>query len=62
MLYIMAPEKVPAMPMPAIARPTMNTAELGAAPQTRDPISKIVREHRNVHLAGKVLYRRPQDN
>jgi len=36
-----APEKIPAEPTPAIARPTINAADDGAAPQTADPTSKI---------------------
>jgi hypothetical protein len=36
----MAPEKIPALPRPAIARPMMREVELGAAPQRREPISK----------------------
>lgn len=34
------PEKIPADPTPAIALPTMNAFELGAAPQMMDPSSK----------------------
>lgn len=36
-----APEKMPAEPNPATARPMMNAVELGAAPQTALPISKM---------------------
>ena len=38
----------PDAPMPAIARPTINMMELWAAPQMRDPISKIERNTMNV--------------
>ena len=34
-----APPKMPAAPRPAMARPTMKTGELGAAPQMADPTS-----------------------
>lgn len=36
-----APEKIPADPTPAIARPMMRATEVGAAPQTTEPISKM---------------------
>jgi hypothetical protein len=36
----MQPEKIPAEAMPAMARPTIKTVELGAAPQMAEPISK----------------------
>lgn len=35
-MMLMAPEKIPAEPRPAIARPTMKAFELGAAPHTVD--------------------------
>jgi len=37
----MAPEKMPADPRPATARPMMRAVEFGAAPQTAEPISKM---------------------
>ena len=39
MTITITPEKIPAEPMPAIARPIMKTTEGGAAPQRADPIS-----------------------
>jgi hypothetical protein len=36
-----APEKIPAQPSPATARPTIRAVEVGAVPQTKEPISKI---------------------
>lgn len=39
-MIIIAPEKIPADPTPAIARPMMKEVELGAAPQRVLPISK----------------------
>ena len=39
-MIITDPEKIPAEPSPAIARPRINAVEFGAAPQTADPISK----------------------
>lgn len=36
-----APENMPADPIPAIARPTMKALEFGAPPQMADPTSKI---------------------
>lgn len=47
---IRAPEKMPAPPIPAIARPTIRTTELGLAPQIADPISKISTAPEKVHL------------
>jgi hypothetical protein len=41
-IMTVAPEKMPADPIPAIARPMMKTTELGAAPETADPISKTI--------------------
>jgi hypothetical protein len=40
-IMISAPEKMPAHPTPAIARPTMRAVEVGATPQIRDPSSNI---------------------
>jgi hypothetical protein len=45
-----APEKIPADPMPAIARPTMSALEVGAAPQTAEPISKMAIAVRYTYL------------
>lgn len=45
-MIIIAPEKMPADPTPAIARPKMKTAELGAAPQMVLPTSKIITHDR----------------
>ena len=36
-----APEKIPADPRPAIARPMIKAIEFGAAPQIKLPSSKI---------------------
>lgn len=35
------PEKMPAEPMPAMARPMMKAVELGAPPQRAEPTSKM---------------------
>lgn len=35
------PEKTPAAPRPAMARPIINAIEVGAVVQMRDPISKM---------------------
>jgi hypothetical protein len=48
-----APVKVPALPVPAIARPTIKAGEVGAAAQTIEPISKIKMTVMKVHLAEK---------
>jgi hypothetical protein len=44
---------MPEAPRPAIDRPTMKASEVGAAPQTADPISKIIMAVKNTHLIGK---------
>lgn len=41
-----APVPIPAEPMPATRRPTINIEELDAAPHTTEPISKIARADR----------------
>ena len=46
----MAPEKMPAAPMPAIARPTINVTESGAIPQISEPSSKSEIAERNIHF------------
>ena len=38
---ISAPEKIPALPTPATARPMIRAIEFGATPQIREPNSKI---------------------
>jgi hypothetical protein len=45
-----APEKIPATPIPAMARPTIRTVLDGATAQIRDPISKIRTAIKNPHL------------
>lgn len=41
-----APEKIPAAPIPATARPMIRVVELGATPQINEPTSKINRAMR----------------
>ena len=41
-MIMRAPVNIPALPRPAIARPTIRALELGAAPQTAEHISKSV--------------------
>jgi hypothetical protein len=45
-----APEKIPALPTPATARPRMKTVEVGAAPQRTDPTSKNPMAETYTHL------------
>ena len=45
-----APEKMPATPIPAIARPTIKTVLEGATPQISDPISKMVTAAKKDHF------------
>jgi hypothetical protein len=44
----MQPEKIPADPRPAIARPMMKEVDVGAAPQRALPASNIMTLIRNV--------------
>ncbi len=48
-----APEKIPDAPRPATARPTIRAFEVGAAPQTVEPISNMQIAVRNTDLTGK---------
>lgn len=54
------PQKIPADPRPAIARPKMNAVEFGEMAQTKLPSSKTPIAHRYVHLRLNDVYRRPQ--
>jgi hypothetical protein len=47
-MMLITPEKMPADPRPAIALPTINAFELGAAPQTVD-----YGEYQHVRLNGR---------
>lgn len=47
-MIIMAPEKMPALPKPATARPKIKTGEVGAAPHIAEPASKIITEVKKV--------------
>lgn len=49
-MMMIAPEKIPEHPDPAIARPTINTTEFGAAPHMADPISKMAKDYRKTFL------------
>ncbi len=45
------PEKIPADAVPATALPTIKMAELGAAPQMAEPISKTTTQSKKVLAA-----------
>ena len=49
-MIIVPPEKMPADPRPATARPIMKAVEVGAAAQRPDPASKITIERTNPHF------------
>ena len=49
-MMTIAPEKIPATPIPAIARPTIKTVLEGATAQMSDPISKMRMAERKAHL------------
>lgn len=46
-----APQKIPAPPKPARARPRIKTRELGAAPQRADPASNKIIQTRKTFFA-----------
>jgi hypothetical protein len=50
---IRAPEKTPALPIPAIALPIIRAIEFGATPQIRLPSSKIPIAVRKTHFMLK---------
>ena len=45
-----APEKIPATPIPAMARPTIKAVLVGATPQIKEPTSKRVMATKKAHL------------
>lgn len=61
-IKMMAPAMMPALPIPAIARPMMKATELGAAPHRADPISKIKMRTKNTYLAVWKVYILPMSN
>ena len=44
---------MPEPPSPAMARPTMNAVEVGAAPHKADPTSKVRMDAKKVYLMLK---------
>jgi hypothetical protein len=50
-IITMAPEKIPATPMPAMARPTIRTVLDGATAQMREPTSNTNTAKRKAHFA-----------
>jgi hypothetical protein len=46
------PEKMPAAPTPATARPTIKVIELGERAQIREPTSNREMADKNTHLIG----------
>ena len=59
-MIMSAPEKIPAPPIPAIARPIIRATELGLAPQIAEPISKINTAPTKVHFTGSKVYNLPK--
>lgn len=55
----MTPENTPEDPTPASALPRMNVTELGAAPHSAEPASKIIIAARNTNLLLYNRYKRP---
>jgi hypothetical protein len=50
-IMTIAPEKIPATPMPAMARPTIRTVLDGATAQMREPSSNTKTAKRKAHFA-----------
>jgi hypothetical protein len=48
-IMIKAPFRIPEVPIPATARPTINILEDWATPQINEPNSKIAKNVMNVH-------------
>jgi hypothetical protein len=53
------PGKIPPLPNPAMARPTINAAEVGATPQIKEPSSKRKIATSKVHFTGYNVYSLP---
>jgi hypothetical protein len=51
-MMTITPEKTPAEPKPAMARPRMKQMEFGAAPQRVEPISKRAMAVRKTTFVG----------
>lgn len=49
-IMMKAPQKMPAPPRPEIARPMIKAIDVGAAPQTALPTSKMTIEDKNTHF------------
>jgi hypothetical protein len=60
--HVKIPDIIPAVPMPEIARPIINTADVGAAPASNEPISKITSALMNTCFMEKTLYILPNMN
>lgn len=58
----MAPEKIPADPTPATARPMMRAVEDGAIPHMKDPNSKMKSAERNTHFKLKKVNSFPKNS
>ena len=56
------PAKIPAEPIPAMARPTIRAVEFGEVAQMRDPSSKIIIEVKYDHLRLKKVNNLPQSS
>jgi hypothetical protein len=55
-IIVYEPLAIPAPPIPAMARPTINVVELLATAQMREPISKMKMLVKNEIFSGKYLY------
>ena len=55
-----SPEKLPAAPTPAIARPTIKAADVGAPPHMAEPTSNMTTEMMKTDLMEKRVYSFPK--
>jgi len=60
-IIIRIPDQIPAPPRPATVLPTIRAFDVGAAPQTIEPTSKMMMEARKVVLTGKRVYSLPNN-
>lgn len=57
-----APEKIPADPMPAIARPMISAVDVGAAPQITEPSSNKAMAVKKTTLTEWYVYSLPKSS
>jgi len=61
-IMTMAPFKIPEVPIPAIARPTINIFEEVATAQIKEPTSKTAKKARKVHYGRRLIIVQLREN